>query len=176
MMHGRGKSDSCVVPMKSPNKAGTTAAEATEGRRLAKGNLLESNAFRTPCRGDAPSALERVRQAARKGRKQRFTALLHQVYDMQRLLDAYHALGREAAAGVDGETWQHYAENLEGNLRDLAERLKRGAYRAKPVRRAYIPKGDGRQRPLGVPTVNVNCTVAQRSVGLGRDSTSIPSA
>jgi RNA-directed DNA polymerase len=162
MMHGRGKSDSCVVPKKSPNKAGTAAAEAVEGRRLAKGNLRESNAFRTPCRGDAPSALERVRQAARKDRKQRFTALLHHVYDVQRLLDAYRALKRDAAPGVDGETWQHYGEDLEGNLRDLAERLKRGAYRAKPVRRAYIPKTDGRQRPLGVPALEDK--IVQRAV------------
>ena len=162
MTNGRGKSDSCVVPVKSPNKAGTAAAEAMEGRRLAKGNLLESNAFRTQCRDDAPSALERVREAARKDRKQRFTALLHHVYDMQRLLDAYLALKRDAAPGVDGETWQHYGENLEGNLRDLAERLQRGAYRAKPVRRAYIPKSDGRQRPLGVPALEDK--IVQRSV------------
>jgi RNA-directed DNA polymerase len=154
MTNGRGKSDSCVVPTKSPNKAGTAVAEAMEGRRLAKGNLLESNAFRTQCRDNAPSALERVREAARKDKKQRFTALLHHVYDTQRLLDAYLALKRDAAPGVDGETWQHYGENLEGNLRDLAERLKRGAYRAKPVRRAYIAKTDGRQRPLGVATVD----------------------
>jgi RNA-directed DNA polymerase len=162
MTNGRGKSDSCVVPTKSPNKAGTVAAEAMEGRRLAKGNSLESNAFRTQCRSDAPSALERVRQAARKDRKQRFTALLHHVYDTQRLRDAYLALKRDAAAGVDGETWQHYGENLEGNLRDLAERLKRGAYRAKPVRRAYIPKTDGRQRPLGVPALEDK--IVQRAV------------
>ena len=78
------------------------------------------------------------------------------------MLDAYYALKREAAAGVDGETWQHYGENLEGNLRELAERLKRGAYRAKPVRRAYIPKGDGRQRPLGVPALEDK--IVQRGV------------
>jgi retron-type reverse transcriptase len=162
MTNGRGKSDSCVVPTKSPNKAGTAAAEAMEGRRLAKGNSVESNAFRTQCRSDAPSALERVRQAARKDRKQRFTALLHHVYDSQRLLDAYRALKRDAAAGVDGETWQHYGEDLEGNLRDLAERLKRGAYRAKPVRRVYIPKADGRQRPLGVPALEDK--IVQRAV------------
>ncbi|HMG18125.1 MAG TPA: group II intron reverse transcriptase/maturase, partial [Gemmatimonadales bacterium] len=162
MMHGRGKSDSCVVPTKSPNKAGASAAEAVEGRRLAKGNSPECNAFRTPCRGDAPSALERVRKAARKDRKQRFTALLHHVYDVQRLLEAYRALKRDAAPGVDGETWQHYGEDLQGNLRDLAERLKRGAYRAKPVRRAYIPKTDGRQRPLGVPALEDK--IVQRAV------------
>jgi group II intron reverse transcriptase/maturase len=80
----------------------------------------------------------------------RFTALLHHIYDPNRLRAAYLALKRDAAAGVDGETWRHYGESLESNLRELSERLKRGAYRAKPVRRAYIPKADGRQRPLGV--------------------------
>jgi RNA-directed DNA polymerase len=108
------------------------------------------------------SALERVREAARKDRKQRFTTLLHHVYDVQRLRDAYGALKPDAAAGVDGETWQHYGENLEANLVDLAGRLKRGAYRAKPVKRAFIPKADGRQRPLGVPTLEDK--IVQRAV------------
>jgi group II intron reverse transcriptase/maturase len=121
-----------------------------EGRDLAKGNLREQNAPRTQRRSSAPSALERVRQAAKKDRKTRFTALLHHIYDPDTLRAAYFALKREAAPGVDGETWRHYGEALGGNLRDLSDRLKRGAYRAKPVRRAYIPKADGRQRPLGV--------------------------
>jgi len=80
----------------------------------------------------------------------RFTALLHHIYDLNTLRAAYQALKREAAAGVDGETWRHYGERLEENLRNLADRVKRGAYRAKPVRRVFIPKPDGRQRPLGV--------------------------
>jgi RNA-directed DNA polymerase len=153
MMNGRGKSDSSVVPQKPPNKARATAAEAVEGRGLVKGNSPERNAFRTQGRGDAPSALERVREAASKDRQQRFTALLHHIYDVQRLHAAYRAIKREAAPGVDGETWPHYGENLEANLRHLSARLKRGAYRAKPVRRAYIAKADGRQRPLGVPAL-----------------------
>src|SRR6266446_10371746 len=153
MMNRRGKSDSPVVPGKSPNNARATAAEGAEGRGLAKGKSPERNALRTQGRGGALSALERVRQAARRDRKQRFTALLHHVYDVERLRAAYLALKRDAAAGVDGETWRHYGEDLEANLQDLAERLKRGAYRAKPVRRAYIPKADGRQRPLGVPAL-----------------------
>ncbi|MGH9461622.1 MAG: group II intron reverse transcriptase/maturase [Vicinamibacteria bacterium] len=151
MTNGRGKSDRPIVPRKPPNKA--MATEAVEGRGLAKGNSPERNALRTQSRPGAPSALERVRQAARRDRKQRFTALLHHVYAVERLRAAYYAVKRDAAAGVDGETWQHYGETLEENLRDLSERLKRGAYRAKPVRRAYIPKADGRQRPLGVPTL-----------------------
>ncbi len=153
MMDGRGKSDSSVVPGKPPNKAEGPAAEVVEGRGLAKGNLPESNVHRTQSREGRPSALERVRQAARRDGKQRFTALLHHVYDIERLRSAYFGLKRDAAAGVDGETWQHYGEQLEANLEDLSARLKRGAYRARPVRRAYIPKADGRQRPLGVPTL-----------------------
>src|ERR1700719_1108516 len=147
------KSDSSVVPMKAPNKAGQPAAEAVEGRGLAKGNPPQQNAPRTQCRPGAPSALERVREAAAKDRKMRFTALLHHIYDRERLRAAYFSLKHEAAAGVDGETWRHYGEQLEENLRALADRLKRGAYRAKPVRSVNIPKADGRQRPLGVTTL-----------------------
>src|SRR6202140_3646550 len=150
MTNGPGKSDRPTVPGKSPNNPGHRAAEGMEGRGLAKGTLPQQNAFRTPSRGDAPSALERVRQAAKKDRKLRFTALLHHIYNLETLREAYFRLKREAAPGVDGETWRHYGEELEKNLWDLSERLQRGAYRAKPVRRVYIPKTDGRQRPLGV--------------------------
>lgn len=152
-MNGHGKSDRPVVPVKSPNKAGQPAAERMEGRGLAKGNPRQQNAPRTPSREGAPSALERVRQAARRDRKARFTALLHHVYDLDMLRSAYLGLKRQAAPGVDGETWRHYGEALEENLQDLSDRLKRGAYRAKPVRRVYIPKADGRQRPLGVTSL-----------------------
>jgi RNA-directed DNA polymerase len=152
-MNGHGKSDRPVVPVKSPNKAGQPAAEGMEGRGLAKGNPREQNAPRTPSRPGAPSALERVRQAARRDRKARFTALLHHVYDPDMLRAAYLGLKRQAAPGVDGETWRHYGGALEENLQDLSARLKRGAYRAKPVRRVYIPKADGRQRPLGVTSL-----------------------
>jgi group II intron reverse transcriptase/maturase len=129
------------------------AAEAREGRERAKGNLREQNASRMQSRSDAHSAFERVREAAQQDRKLRFTALLHHIYDVDRLRAAYQAIRKDAAAGVDGETWRHYGKDLEVHLRDLSERLKRRAYRAKPVRRAYIPKADGRQRPLGVPTL-----------------------
>src|ERR1700674_1323129 len=153
MTNGPGKSDRPAVPEKSPNKAGQPVAEGMEGRGLAKGNLPQQNASRTPSRKDALSALERVRQAAEKDKKLRFTALLHHIYNLDTLRMAYFRLKREAAPGVDGETWRHYGEQLERNLQDLSERLKRGAYRAKPVRRVYIPKADGRQRPLGVPAL-----------------------
>jgi RNA-directed DNA polymerase len=161
MMNGQGKSDRPEVPGKSPNNAGPPAAEGTEGRGLAKGNLPQQNASRTPSRSDAPSALERVRQAAKGDKKLRFTALLHHIYNPGTLRQAYFSLKKEAAAGVDGETWRHYGEALEDNLRDLSERLKRGAYRAKPVRRVYIPKADGRQRPLGVTALEDK--IAQRA-------------
>jgi len=161
-MNGRGKSDRPIVPGKSPNKAEGPATEAVEGRGLAKGNSPERNTPRTQGRVGVPSALERVRQAARGDRKQRFTALLHHVYDIERLRTAYEALEPKAAAGVDGVTWRKYGEDLEENLRGLSERLRRGAYRAKPVRRAYIPKADGRQRPLGVPVLEDK--IVQRAV------------
>jgi group II intron reverse transcriptase/maturase len=124
-----------------------------EGSGLAKGNLRQQNAPRTPSRDGALSALERVRHTAKRERKTRFTALLHHIYDIDRLQAAYLASKRDAAPGVDGETWRHYGESLEEHLHDLSERLKRGAYRAKPVRRVYISKEDGRQRPLGVPAL-----------------------
>jgi group II intron reverse transcriptase/maturase len=162
MTNDRGKSDSSVVTGKPPNRAEEPAAEAVEGRELAKGNTLEQNAPRTQGRVGALSALERIRQAARKDRQQQFTALLHHVYDEGRLRQAYFALKRDAAAGIDGETWQHYGERLEENLHDLRERLARGAYRARPVRRAFIPKADGRQRPLGVPALEDK--IVQRAV------------
>jgi len=156
------RASSDPTPGKPPNKTGRPVAEAVEGRGLAKGNPPKRNALRTQSRSGAPSALARVREAAREDRRQRFTALLHHVYDVERLRVAYLALKRDAAAGVDGETWQHYGEDLEASLRDLSERLKRGAYRAKPVRRAYIPKADGRQRPLGVPALEDK--IVQRAV------------
>src|ERR1700693_5540312 len=116
MINGPGKSDRPVVPEKSPNKAGQPVAEGTEGRGLAKGNLPQQNASRTPSREDASSALERVRQAASKDKKLRFTALLHHIYNLETLRLAYFSLKKEAAPGVDGETWRHYGEGLEKHL------------------------------------------------------------
>jgi len=162
MTNGRGKSDSPIVPVKRPNKTEEPVAEVVEGRGLTKGNPPECNALRTQSRIGMSSALERIRVAARKDRKQRFTALLHHVYDIECLRTAYLAIKRDAAAGIDGQTWQQYGEDLERNLKDLSARLKRGAYRASPVRRVYIPKADGRQRPLGVPTLEDK--IVQRAV------------
>lgn len=161
MMNGQGTSDRLVVPTKPPNKAEQTAAEVVEGRSLAKGNVGQQNVPRTQCRTSTPSALDHVREAARKDKSARFTALLHHV-TIDRLRDAFLALKRKAAPGVDGVTWEQYAEDLEGHLRDLHARLHRGAYRAKPSRRVFIPKADGRQRPLGIASLEDK--VVQRAV------------
>jgi group II intron reverse transcriptase/maturase len=150
-----------MVPTKPPNNAGRPASEAVEGRGLAKGNTGEQNASRTQCRTSAPSALDRVREAAARNKGMRFTALLHHV-GIDRLRTAFRALKKDAAPGVDGMTWEQYAEHLEDNLRDLHRRLHQGAYRAKPSRRAYIPKTDGRQRPLGIASLEDK--VVQRAV------------
>lgn len=128
-------------------------AEVVEERRPAKGNLPQQTMRRTQSRERMQQALERVRQAAVRDKGLKFTTLLHHVYDIDRLREVYLRLKRNAAPGVDGETWQHYGEALEENLQDLSERLRRGAYRAKPVRRVYIPKASGGQRPLGVPAL-----------------------
>lgn len=133
------------------NQAKTRAtAERVEGRPLAKGNPRQQNTLRTPDRVGVPSALERIGRAAKKDKKVRFTTLMHHVYNVDQLREAYFSLKRDAAAGVDGETWRSYGEQLEEHLSDLSARLKRGAYRARPVRRTYIPKASGGQRPLGV--------------------------
>ena len=153
MMHGREKSDGVVVPEKSPNKVVGTAAEGMEERTSAEGNAGEVGIHRTQSRIRMNQRLARVRQAARRDSKQRFTALFHHVYNIDTLAFAFWSLDRDASPGIDGKTWQAYEEGLEDNLRDLAGRLKRGAYRASAVRRVFIPKTDGRQRPVGVPTL-----------------------
>jgi retron-type reverse transcriptase len=161
-MNDRRESDSRVVPAKLANNAEQSAAEPVEGRRLDKGNTGWQTACRTQSREvSASSALERVRQVAAKDRDMRFTALLHHV-DVDRLRGAYRALSPKAAAGVDGETWESYGQNLEENLRDLHARVQRGAYRAKPSRRVYIPKTDGRLRPLGIAALEDK--IVQRAV------------
>ena len=162
MMHGGGKSDGPIRPAKPPNKAPRGAAEVVEERSPTKGNAGQRNTPRTQRRNHGvPSGLDRVREAAKRDRKTRFTALFHHV-SIDRLRSAYHALRPKAAAGVDGVTWEQYGQELEENLRDLHERLHRGAYRAKPSRRVFIPKADGRQRPLGIASLEDK--VVQRAV------------
>jgi len=135
--------------------AGTPAApaEPVEGRGLAKGNSIQATRDRTQCRNNLQNGLDRIRVAAARDKRLRFTALWHHVYAVDRLRKAYFELKKDAAAGIDGQTWQQYGDDLEANLADLSSRLQRGAYRAKPVRRVCIPKPDGRQRPLGVPVL-----------------------
>jgi group II intron reverse transcriptase/maturase len=128
-------------------------AERVEERETTKGNSRQPNRSRTQRRIDLQQRLARVRSVAERDKEVRFTALWHHVYDVDRLREAYLGLKRKSAPGADGVTWRAYGENLEENLQDLSERLKRGAYRARPVRRVYIPKGEGRRRPIGVPAL-----------------------
>jgi RNA-directed DNA polymerase len=161
-MNDRGKSDGPVVPAKPLNKPAVVAgAEVVEGRGPAKGNTAsESRPGRSAGLG-VSSDLDRVRQVAREDKDVRFTALLHHV-TVDRLREAYRAIRPDAAAGVDGVTWRDYGLDLEANLRDLHARVHRGAYRARPTRRVFIPKADGRLRPLGVASLEDK--VLQRAV------------
>jgi RNA-directed DNA polymerase len=175
-MNEPGKSDRPVVPEKSPKVDYWTLfqrhIEVMKGRGLAKERESSvqderlhaepaKQVDRTPSRQretqdlpqDLPSALDRIRQAARRDKGLRFTSLWHHVYNVHALRAAYEALKPNAAAGVDGRTWREYGEDLESNLQDLSDRLARGAYRAKPVKRVYIPKADGKQRPIGIPVL-----------------------
>jgi group II intron reverse transcriptase/maturase len=148
-MHDRGKSDDPVVPAKLPNNVQGGAAEVVEGSGSAEGNAASKTRSGHRAGTSAPSELDRVRRAAATDKDARFTALLHHV-DVDCLRAAYWALKPRAAAGVDGVRWEDYGHDLEANLRDLHVRVHRGSYRAKPSRRVFIPKADGRLRPLGV--------------------------
>jgi RNA-directed DNA polymerase len=158
-MNEHEKSDSPVVPAKPPNK--TSVAEAVEERGLAAGNTASKPRPGRRAGHGVPHALDRVREAARRDKDARFTALLHHV-DIDRLRAAYRAIDPVAAPGVDEVTWRSYGQDLEANLRDLHARLHSGRYRAMPSRRAYIPKADGRLRPLGIATLEDK--VLQRAV------------
>src|SRR6266403_2291779 len=149
MMNGQEKSDSGIVAVKSTNKAGQPGAELAEPRPETKGNVGQQSTHRAQDRARVTQALDRVRKAARLRKEERFTALLHHV-NVDTLRTAFYALRRKAAPGVDGMTWRDYEADLEPRLRDLHERVHRGAYRPQPSRRTYIPKADGRQRPLAI--------------------------
>ena len=149
MMHEPEKSDSVVVAEKPTNKAERSAAEPVEPRAETKGNAGQQSTRRAQDRASVSQALERVRQAARQRKKERFTALLHHV-DLAMLRTAFYAMKRDAAPGVDGITWETYEKDLDRRIEDLHARVKRGAYRALPSRRSYIPKEDGSKRPLAV--------------------------
>ncbi|HMN69515.1 MAG TPA: group II intron reverse transcriptase/maturase [Bdellovibrionales bacterium] len=155
MMNGHGKSDRREVPAKFANKEGAMpSAERDGGKASNQGEQVKQNTTRTQQAAKlVPSALDRVRKIAKGDKKVRFTNLMHHIYNIDRLRAAYFAMKRKASAGVDGETWTSYGESLEENLRNLSARLKAGGYRAKPVRRTFIAKTDGKQRPLGVPVL-----------------------
>src|SRR4030088_2492075 len=149
MMHEGEKSDLAIVAVKPTNKAGRSAAELVEPRAGTKGNAGQQSTDRTPSRATVTQALERIRRTARERKKERFTALLHHI--TPELLEAeFFALEEHAAAGVDGVRWRDYEQHLKANLEELHGRVHRGAYRPLPSRRVYIPKSDGRQRPLAV--------------------------
>jgi RNA-directed DNA polymerase len=161
MTHGREKSDLAIVAMKPTNKAGRLAAEPVERRAGAKGNADQQSTRRAQDRESVSQALGRVRQTARQRTKEQFTALFHHISpELLRL--AFSELKRNAAPGVDGVTWKTYEAGLDQNIAALHERVHRGAYRARPSRRRYIPKPDGRQRPLAVAALEDK--IVQRAV------------
>lgn len=161
MMHGSGKSDPAIVAGKPANKAERSAAEPVERRAGTKGNADRQSTHRTQGRASVSQALDRIRQAAKASKETRFTALLHHV-GPELLEEAFASLDRKAAPGVDGETWADYASDRERRLAELHDRLHRGAFRATPARRVYIPKADGRQRPLAVASLEDK--IVQRAV------------
>jgi RNA-directed DNA polymerase len=149
MMHGRGKSDSAIVAEKLANNAEQPAAEPVEPRAEAEGNANQQNTDRTQRRADVSQALVRIRKVARQRKKEKFTALFHHL-SIDLLEQAFSDINESAAPGVDRLTWKDYEAKLESNLENLHSRIHRGAYRSLPSRRVYIPKPDGRQRPLAV--------------------------
>ena len=170
MMNGHEKSDPAIVAMKLTNKAEPSversagepyAAESVEQRAGTKGNAGQQSTRRTQSRESVSQALERIRKVARERKKERFTALLHHI-NIDLLEEAFFELKANAAPGVDRLTWKDYEADLECNLEDLHGRVQRGAYRALPSRRVYIPKPDGRQRPLAVAALEDK--IVQRAV------------
>jgi RNA-directed DNA polymerase len=149
LVNAGGESYCGIVPTKQPNKSDESPAEAVEERPQTKENTRQPNLGRTPSRESRPTGLERVRETAKKDGKLKFTALLHHV-SIDLLRKSYYSLKKQAAPGVDGMTWEEYGQDLEERLADLHGRIHRGAYRAQPSRRVWIPKADGRQRPLGI--------------------------
>ena len=171
MMHGHEKSDPAVVAVKPANKAeqpaaeqsveGAAAAESVEPRAGTKGNAGQQSTCRAQSRVSVSQALERIRKVARERKKEKFISLFHHV-NVELLGDAFYELKEDAAPGVDRRTWKDYEADLDRNLEDLHDQVHRGAYRALPSRRVYIPKPDGRQRPLAVAALEDK--IVQRAV------------
>jgi len=157
----RQRASSDPTAKKLANNVGEPAAEWVERRAGTKGNMGQSNTCRAQNRASVPHGLERVRQAAKQRKKERFTALLHHV-TIDRLRESFHALKRNAAPGVDGVTWRYFEAGLEENLQRQFSQVQSGAYRALPVRRQYIPKPGGKQRPLGIAALEDK--IVQRAV------------
>ncbi len=151
-LHVLEESDRAVLPVNQPNKEGQPPAEVGEGRAWTKENIVRSHTSPTQSGERVSQGLDGVRQVAKNRKQERFTALPHHLR-VGLLRDSFHALQRKAAPGVDGVTWQEYETGLEGRLAELHRRVHRGAYQAQPARRVYIPKADGRQRPLGIAAV-----------------------
>lgn len=149
-MNGDGQSDGNVVPKKPANKVGKPAKELVEGKAPTEGNGEQGNTRQAQDWESVDNKLQLIRDKAKADREMKFTTLLHHIYNQETLRAAYFNLKRDAAAGGDGQTWEGYGKDLEENLKDLSRRLQQGAYRPKPVRRVYIPKPDGKKRPLGV--------------------------
>jgi RNA-directed DNA polymerase len=160
-MYGPEESDSVVVAGKPTNKAERSAAEPVEPRTGTKGNADQQSTRRAQDRASVSQALERVRQAARQRKKERFTSLLHHV-DLAMLRTAFYAMKRDAAPGVDGITWQTYEQDLDLRIETLRAQVQAGTYRALPSRRSYIPKEDGSKRPLAVAALEDK--IVQRAV------------
>src|SRR5216117_2840283 len=148
-MHVPEESHSGVVPMNHSNKDGKPLAESAEGRPLIKENARQPNTYPTQSGKGVSQGLAGVRKAAKENKEMKFTSLLHHL-TIELLRESFYSLKRKAAPGVDGVTWQDYEPGLEDRLVDLHSRVHRGAYRATPSRRVFIPKADGRQRPLGI--------------------------
>jgi RNA-directed DNA polymerase len=171
MMHGHKKSDSAIVAVKPTNKAGQptaersavepTAAESAEPRAETKGNADQQSTRRAQNRVSVSQALERIRKVARERKEERFTALFHHI-SIELLEEAFYELKEDAAPGVDQLMWRNYEADLDRQIEDLHGRVQRGAYRALPSRRVYIPKPDGRQRPLAVAALEDK--IVQRAV------------
>src|SRR6266508_4562259 len=149
MMHGRGKSDFAIVAVKPANKAEQSATESGEPRAETEGNAGQQSTYWAQSQVNVSQALERIRRVAKERKKEKFTSLLHHI-SIDLLDEAFSELKQDAAPGIDGLTWRDYERNLERNLEDLHARVHRGAYRALPSRRTYIPRPDGRQRPLAI--------------------------
>jgi RNA-directed DNA polymerase len=149
MMNERGKSDTAVGAMKPANKAERSAAELVEQRAVTKGNADQQSTRRAQERESVSQALGRIRQAAKQGKKEKFTTLFHHI-SVELLRLSFFEIKKDAAPGVDGVTWQDYESDLDRKIDDLHDRVQRGAYRAQPSRRLYIPKPDGRQRPIAI--------------------------